>query len=96
MRKKPSVTHGTTFHVYYTFGSVYSGALCANTRKELLAKMKSFCEEHKEKAEVITFDGIRKTVETKEVKGKMIRFVPKFTNDYLRGSRLNKWYKELA
>ena len=65
-------------------------------KKELLKKIKEFCNEYREKdTEVITFSPIQKTIKTSERKGKYVIF-KKITNRYLNGGKyLKKFYKEI-
>ena len=71
---KQFVKYTTVHRVYYTSGGAYSGTIEAPTRAELLKKIREFAHQYRESADVVTFDGIKRIVETSEPKGKFVRF----------------------
>jgi len=68
----------------------------APTRPELLKKMEQLCLENKDKAEVVTFEPIKKIIEIKEAKGKFTVFRPikTFVSHFTHKS-LRRFYNEV-
>lgn len=69
----------------------------APTRKELLEKMEQIRLENKDRAEVVTFEGIKKIIEIKEAKGKftIFRKIKTFANQHLNSKSLMRFYNEV-
>jgi len=84
------------YHVYYKVGGSLGATIEAPTRPELLKKMKQLCLENKDKAEVVTFEGIKKIIEIKEAKGKFTVFHPikTFVSHFTHKS-LRRFYNEV-
>jgi len=84
------------YHVYYNVGGSLGATVEAPTRPELLKKMEQLCLENKDKAEVVTFEPIKKIIEIKEAKGKFTVFRPikTFVSHFTHKS-LRRFYNEV-
>ena len=91
-------TFSTTYHVYYSYGSVWTGTLINASKSLLEIQMKKFAniQEKSGDVEVVTFEPIQQMVTTSARFGKYKQFKP-ITNQYMGGltSPNPKYFKQL-
>ncbi len=91
-----TVTFSVNYHVYYVVGGSLLATLEARSRIALLAKMKQIRDDNKHCAELVTFEGIKKTVEVQEAKGKYTVFRPiKTFISHFSHKSLRQFYNEV-
>lgn len=92
--KRKRIKFCANYHVFYNVGGCLGSSVEAPTRKELLNKMKYIRRDNREKAEVVTFEPIKKMIEIQEARGKFTVF-RRVTNPYIDRRRLIRFYNEV-
>jgi len=96
MKKK--ISYSTTFTVYYTYGSMYTGNITSDSITDMTNKIVSFRNSVKDGfTELVTFSPIEKITSSYARKGLYTKFKP-ITNRYMGGNKSvdPKYFEKLS
>ena len=87
----------TSYAVYYTFGSVWSGGLSADTLPKLRKVMAEFAAKQNEhdNVEIVTFQPIMRVTTSQAKRGFYVQFSKKITNRYFGKVKATEYYDKL-